>query len=569
MERIDIEVMTGTAAYVHLERLQADGSWERLLGESRNGTAFQHAGFALPWYSLYSAEWEPVVAVGRSGTHELAGLWLLARERNAPARLTHVGAHQAEYHVWLARSESEREFVSAAWKALGKVLSLDGLCFKYLPDPASSAALQAAVGHAGSLKVIRHPRPLLQLNAEELAKTAAKKGNRSKLNRLKRQGALSYQRLTTPEEFAAHFPDLVDLYDFRQAAVNGGAPFREDSLKAEFHQRLFSALGSERLYVSVTLLDGRPIAGFFGLISRGIAHLGLLISDPVLAALSPGKLHLMQVAAQLHALGVHTLDLTPGGDPWKDRFANAADAVLQLTYFASRWAAARLSAGERFARLAKRSLKRVGFSPEQLRNTVRTAGKLNLTRVSRVWSTWARQEREYRIYKITRAAAANCALESSARRNDLAGLLAFKADESWQNRTAFLRAASERLESGSVVFTQSDHVRLFHSGWLTLHQKQSFVTEVEQSIDLPDGCAVLWDFYTAPAYRGRGTYRQTLRHMLAYAFQQPDIVAACIGVLADNLPSRRVIEGLGFDYQGSAFLSRRFGRTRTWNTLNL
>jgi hypothetical protein len=38
---------------------------------------------------------------------------------------------------------------------------------------------------------------------------------------------------------------------------------------------------------------------------------------------------------RLKADGFRALDLTPGGDPWKDRFATAFDEVQELTVFTS------------------------------------------------------------------------------------------------------------------------------------------------------------------------------------------------------------------------------------------
>jgi CelD/BcsL family acetyltransferase involved in cellulose biosynthesis/GNAT superfamily N-acetyltransferase len=569
MNRIDVHVLTGSQALSQLEELAADGQWQRLLDETPQASCFQHPGFVVPWYKSYAAHWEPVLALGMDADGALAGLWLLARRRGAAQQLAHAGAHQAEYHAWLAKPSSEAIFIAAAWKALRQIASLDGLRFKYLPGLDRESVLNAAVGGAGALHVVRHGRPLMQLDADELAKNAAKKANKSKLNRLKRCGELSFRRLETQEEFDTFFPVLMDLYDFRQGGVNGTTPFREDECKAEFHRRLFASLGPEHLYASVTLIDGRPVAGFFGLVSGTTVHLGLLISDAVLAALSPGKLHLMQAAADMCERGLRTLDLTPGGDAWKERFANAGDEVLEVNYSASRLAVVASAATDRVARLAKRGLHQVGLSPQQLRKALLIMRKLNFDRVSRVTRTWMREDREYRIYKLERFQAAGCTPDPEIRRNQVRDLLGFHPDESWQDRGAFLGEAGRRLENGDQVFTLSEGGRLLHYGWLTLHPKQSVITEVQQSVDLPERCAVLWDFYTAHAYRGRGAYKRSLNHMLAHAFAEPDIDAVYIGVLAANAASRRVIEQAGFVYQGSAFMERRYGQNRTWKTLNL
>ena len=81
---------------------------------------------------------------------------------------------------------------------------------------------------------------------------------------------------------------------------------------------------------------------------------------------------------------------------------------------------------------------------------------------------------------------------------------------------------------------------------------------------LPVGSVALYDFYSHPDFRGRGLYRATISHMLQQAFADEAIEYAYISVLADNVPSRHVIEKVGFEYQGSFFWQRRFGSERKW-----
>lgn len=90
------------------------------------------------------------------------------------------------------------------------------------------------------------------------------------------------------------------------------------------------------------------------------------------------------------------------------------------------------------------------------------------------------------------------------------------------------------------------------------------MSEVDQTLRLPANSATLYDFYTAPAFRGRGLYSAAIDHILADAFADPSLEFAYISVLADNLPSRKVIERAGFQYQGSFHWHRRLGRRRTY-----
>ena len=88
--------------------------------------------------------------------------------------------------------------------------------------------------------------------------------------------------------------------------------------------------------------------------------------------------------------------------------------------------------------------------------------------------------------------------------------------------------------------------------------------DVQQSWRLPPGSAVLYGFYTHPRFRGRGLYASALRRMLTDVAVIPGLSEVYIGVRADNEPSRRVIEKVGFVYDRSFYERRRLVLVRRW-----
>jgi RimJ/RimL family protein N-acetyltransferase len=152
------------------------------------------------------------------------------------------------------------------------------------------------------------------------------------------------------------------------------------------------------------------------------------------------------------------------------------------------------------------------------------------------------------------------------RRDCLADLLSYEPAEAWQPaKDEFLRQAAEGLESGAHIYTYAKDGRLLHYGWLIERQTESVLTEVGQTHYLPPSAAVLADFYTHPLARGRGLYQQSLSQMLHDAADIPGTRRIYIGVMADNGPSRHVIEKLGFVYQYSFFKRRRPTGTHRWS----
>lgn len=559
-----VGVICGKAACELLNDPAFVHSWQVLHDACPHATAFQGPGFVRTWYAAYAAQWEPVVVRASTATGSLSGLWLLAYDKVAK-QLAHAGAHQAEYHGWLSTPGNDHELLTAGWRMLKQQLDFSSLRFKYLPHPALGDRLTAAFAVEGGVAVRRSARPLMRLNADEMRASMAKKSNKSRFNRLAKLGKLELRRITDLAEFERIFDDLINFYDLRQSAVNQSTPFGEDPVKRAFHRALLANAPAD-IYCAVTFIDERPIAAFWGVASGTMVHLGLLISSPFCAEHSPGKIHMMQLGEQLLKDGIEVLDLTPGGDAWKERFANAHDEVAEATVYRSAMGLRRANAKERIARLGKRALALASITPDQVRAAISTLGRAKPAALGRKLAKLGGEHREFRVYRADRELAARFDFDPRVRCNEIPHLLAFEPGESWQSRDGFLSTALERIEHGVSAFTVSIDGRLAHSGWLAANQVSSHMTEVGQTMSFPPNSAALFDFYSHPDFRGAGLYRATIGHMLKAAFSAETTDYAYISVLADNRPSRHVIESMGFAYQGSYFWESRFGAERKWSS---
>lgn len=558
-----VDLVYGQSAHTLLGDPRYLALWRALHDECPHATVFQAPNFVCAWYGAYRAQWQPVVIQSRDSKGDLVGLWLLAHNPVTDV-VAHAGTHQAEYHVWLALPGFDVSFLSAAWIELNRRFAGATLRFKYLPAGALGDTLQTAIGtRSGGVVVRKHSRPLINLDPEEIKKSFAKKSNKSRFNRLKKLGKIEFRRLVDSAELERVFDDLIAYYDFRQSAVNHSMPFGEDPQKRAFHSELFTVMPGE-MYVTATYLDERPIAAFWGAVSGKTVHLGMLIYSPFLAEHSPGKLHMMQLSEHLLKEGKNVLDLTPGGDPWKERFANAHDEVAEAIVYGSAGAQVQDVTLDRLLQWGKWCSALVGVTPANVKSALAMLRRVRPTTVIRKIRNWSRMDREFRIYRGDRALAESFRCDERVHHNSLSHLLSFEPGEPWQSRDTFLSNALARLEHGEVAYTISIDNRLAHCGWMVKNQGESHMTEVKQSMTFPQGSVALYDFYSQPGYRGQGLYRATIGHMMREAFADAEIHHAYISVLADNLPSLHVIETMGFEYQGSLFLKRRFGTERTW-----
>lgn len=548
-------------------------SWQVVLSATPEATAFQGPAFVASWYATYSPAWEPWLLVLRSEEGSLVALWPLAFQAG---RWAVAGHHQAEYQGWAAMPGVQEEFLRQAWNWLAPRLGPRGLRLKYLASASQARALCELLGGHASTRV--HSRPLLRLDPEEHRASMAKKGNKSRFNRLSRLGSLRFVSLDSAAEFDIQFDRLIDCYDLRQAATNKTAPFREDVCKRDFHRRLFACAGNQ-LEVHATLLDDRAIAGFWGMRSGSVVHLGMLIHSPILAEHSPGKLQVMKLSEALIAQGVQILDLTPGGDAWKERFANDHDEVYEVQIWARERQAWLAQKEQAWVARIKGLMAGVGVSPararsllSQARKATQVAAWLGLTRRGLAWVFG--EQREYRVYRMDAAAARSMAGAGTAcalgiKVNAMADLLDFKPGESWQRADEFWEQSVARLEERHLSYTIADGGTLLHFGWLGKGQRESRVSEVDQTLKLPEGTVCLYDFYTLPAARGRGYYRANVQAMLRDISAMPEVCWIYIGVMNDNKASRHVIETLGFEYLGSMHRFSRWGRVHASRDVSL
>jgi RimJ/RimL family protein N-acetyltransferase len=119
------------------------------------------------------------------------------------------------------------------------------------------------------------------------------------------------------------------------------------------------------------------------------------------------------------------------------------------------------------------------------------------------------------------------------------------------DKDAYVLLAEERRKSGGHLYTRVEDGVLAHYGWLMERQEAHEDRRIGRGVRFPEGSAVLRDFATHPSVRGRGLYRETLWQCLHDAVTEYGASEVWIYVDWDNRVSRRVIEKIGFEYQGS------------------
>ncbi len=538
------------------ERFRAE--WATLSAACPWCTCFQEAPFVTTWYYCYSDQFRPLILTGENDGC-LTGLFTLAIDRSNNA-LCVAGSYHAEYHVWLARPEEGSQFIQEALQILRKSFPRGALRLLFVPP---KTPVEWTKTSASRYSLIPLSRPLMLTHPADAARESLrKKSNKSKLNRLEKEGPVSFSRVTSVKEICSLMDEISYLCDFRQGAAHGVLPFLSDTHKKAFYIAMMEYPGL--LHVTVLRVGGCLAAAHIGQCNGSEVLLGILTHSPFFAQHSVGKLHLLFLALHMEQDGFQALDLTPGGE-YKDRFASHSDQAYILQIFFSRTAASVHRAKRALIRFVK-PLVRPEWRTQVLRLAPHFARPQTLPgKLWRLAKRFCYQRREYRLYRRAVGAAASPQPLECMRCDHIPDLLLYTPAESWQPSTrAFLREAAERLEQGQHVYTHVTDGQLVHYGWMIERQQHACITEVGQKIEMALDSAVLYDFYTHPAYRGRGLYQQSLAQMTHDAAAVPGTRYIYIGALRDNAASCHVIEKTGFQLQATLYQLRLLGRVKRW-----
>lgn len=462
---MEVQTVRGDEAYRLLDSLPFLSQWDALHGQCPWATAFQTHGYARAWYSTYAGQFAPLLLVARSADGTLRGLLTLAVAAS-DGTVVVAGRQQAEYHAWICPPALGDRFPLWAMRALRREIPGAALTFHYLA-PNTPTAWLAAPGARRLCLLKSHRRPLLTFgDGSEIVESLKKSSNKSRLKRMEKLGGLEFRRVTDPAEFEGLFDDIVRLYDLRHGAVQGSDPFCTLDRQKAFHLAMMKVPGL--LHVTVMRVGGRLAAAHFGAAGRKELQLGTIVHDPSLSRHSPGKFQVLLLSRMLIEEGYEQFDLTPGGDPYKERFTNASGEVHTLAVLPTPGAQARMRATWRGKHLAKVALRRFGVTATQARfllSRLRRPSRL-ATLLLRRGRTWAAGREVTRIYARDARLSLPAQPSTRVRRDCLDDLLAYDPGAEGQSRQAFLGDALTRLEGGQHVYTVTQSGRLRRCAWV-------------------------------------------------------------------------------------------------------
>jgi CelD/BcsL family acetyltransferase involved in cellulose biosynthesis/GNAT superfamily N-acetyltransferase len=568
---MNVQILQGHQADALLADEAFRAEWSALLAQCPWATAFQSPAFVTTWYQSYAARFQPVLVLARDENSHLRGLFTLAR-RTSGEDLVVAGAWHAEYHAWICAPAHGDSFPAHAFAALRKAFPHDNLRMQYLP-PNTPIGWIANSGFKNTTLLKSHRRPLMHFgNGEEAAKSLNKSNNKSRLKKMEKLGKIEFKRITDPGELEQVFDQIIAHHDARHMAVRGSAPFHNDPLKRPFHLAMVKTPGL--IHATVLKVGNQVVAAHLGAPTGKELQLGLIAHNPWYAKHSPGKFLIHFLARMLHQEGFVQLDLTAGGDPYKERFANAWDTVHTLTVFPTAHQRRMASVQHHLADAAKRSLAAMRVKPGRAKLMARkvlaqlhpVTGPTLALRAAR---TWLGSRQECRIYSIATRDIRETNGVDLIRRDALEDLLSYHpVTPGAPPLQQFLSDAIERIETGQHLYTRAKGGSLHHLAWLAERPTDEQAAAALPGFTIPANCALILDVHTAPESRNRGLATASIKAMLHDAARVPGTEAVYIAVATDNHKARKLVEKLGFTYVQSLYEETRMGWRRRWTAVS-
>ncbi|WP_332879720.1 GNAT family N-acetyltransferase [Massilia sp. S19_KUP03_FR1] len=510
-----VQLLTGSEALNRINSLDFQSRWLKLYNECSWATAFQHPDFVTAWYGLYCLNFLPVIVFAESDHRSFSGILTLALYADGK-KLTVAGAQQAEYQGWIQVKDRGEIFIVKAVQKIRTLFPHADIHLRYLPPGMPLDGLKQLDGHANICSLRTHARPLMKIDAGAMERQRNKKNYRQNYNRLKRIGEVRFERILSHDDFIRVFDDLCFQYDFRQAAHFWNTPFISDPAKKKFYLALYK---KGLLHVSILRVDKQVAASHIGLLTQGRAvHLSITTYNPELALHSPGNLLLAMLGLTMSQEGVPVLDLTPGGDKYKEHFATEYDVVSELTIYCDSRRRFRKELFASLVRFAKKTLQKSGCRAVDFSAAVR---RLQCVRLHGLVSVAAMLRMRFSArtcsLRYVRARSESLGCEMSIGKNNLHDVCRFDSGGSSVRYCDFLRGVMKRLERSHCLYSYTQNATLLIYCWVkfsveSLPLQQSALLAAPQVRRI-----ILFDFYVHPVLNGNelvpGFVTQILRDL--------------------------------------------------------
>ena len=365
------------------------------------------------------------------------------------------------------------------------------------------------------------------------------------------------ERITDPQRTKILLPSLIPLLEFNKAAAYNTRLFEKDPYLADFLVALQKHPHVN--HFSVLWMGEKPLAFHYGHGDGKWTTLGLTGYDPTEYKNSPGILLLIELAQLLVKEGVDTFDITPGVDPYKDRFANRYEDVhtfhLHFTYTSF----LRQKIVDQVRGAAKKILEKWGVTKGKLKHYIidLKAWKTRLTSLSlyRILSLCFYQRKIIHIYRSTELSNVSFKSipddgEQTVREQAFQDLLLYRDHTPFLSTRDALISSNRKFAKADRLFTLTGNDELIHYGWLRKGNIPVQLPGGEFHIEDEADTQIASGFYTSSHSKGVSSWEKIVKAMVKHC-QLIDAKRLYLCLNHRHKASESLIDNLGLELQAS------------------
>jgi len=474
-----ISILTGSALLEIITQTDFIKKWDDLFRNCPWATAFQDYRFVKSWYEIYKNTYEPLMVISEN-ENSLLGIFPLTI--GPSGKIKGAGHEQAEYQVWLSRPGQSDAFFVKSIEALRKRYPGKKIHLKYIPHQVPLEIIKKNKMLDDHCFINMYKQPIMEIDPIKLNEELKKKNKKEKINRLKRLGELSFEKITCNVVFSKLIDKLTIQNDFRKGAMYNKFAFWRDRNRKDFMISLFE---KGMLHVTILKINNEIIASNAGVYGNGIVHLqGINSHSPFYEKYSPGILHFLMLGQEMDKEGLSVFDFTPGKELYKEMLSTKILEAHELVV-CSTMEKKRLVIKNAFKNSALNWFNKRGVEPMKLKSFVHQKNyqidngkaifRLGPINFFKKWWTLDENRDNVWYYKINLPKLLINDNEMIIHKNELSDFFKFNPEDSIFTLGHFFSDAMSRMKFGHQVFTYVENDILIACLW--------FVPESRNLID--------------------------------------------------------------------------------------
>ena len=472
-------------------------TWKSLAENTTHCTVIQEYGFVVSWYKSYLDKYQPMMVLGYDEEENVVGILPLAIAHDT-GNISHAGADQAEYHGWICPKEYEEAFLVQSLISIKKEFNTGQWKWGWMPPEVNIDWFESNILRENGIYInsITAESPLHNLeNPEKLKKLNKNKSDRSKMNRLKRDGELRIERIIDKEYAAKLLETVIDQYNFRHLALYNNIPFASDQNKRAWHLNQIDIM-TENTHFTVLWHGDELLACNLGYCTSDKVILGVITYDPAKGKDSPGTIFLIKLLEFIKEEGYKYLDLTPGGDGYKERFSNEHVSLVKPSICFNQY-----NQLKDYTSTSLRNLLKKRFSARDLASIQSLTQKSIPALLKSIIPKQKDDTSSYFSYSEETVEVIPNDNQPPLRLQQYNDLLLYQNKSGDLTHKEVVFTALKKFERGDRLYTMVSDTELIAFVWIANSGKKHWHPQLEEKINHTENSAFIYDFYTSDQSR--------------------------------------------------------------------